>query len=190
MVMQRDKNAPWMDSAVSLIGVKEIPGPATAPAITKMLKKLRAWWQDDETPWCGTTVGYCMADAGFPIVTHWYRARAWEAYGEPLLAPLVPRKNRERGAREVTCIPFGAIIVMDRPPRPQDGHVGFYVGPVRGQSELFWLLGGNQGNQVKVAAFEWDRVVSIRWPRGHPLAGGAAFTSSTDHKPNTGSSLA
>jgi hypothetical protein len=35
-------------------------------------------------------------------------------------------------------------------------------------SNLFWMLGGNQDNQVCVRAYPWSRVVATRWPKDYP----------------------
>ena len=43
---------------------------------------------------------------------------------------------------------------------PKNGHVAFYVGD--GNSNI-QLLGGNQGDQVKVTTFPKSMVLSYRW---------------------------
>lgn len=53
----------WLQFARSQIGVREIPGAPTAPAIAAWLNRLRAWWTDDETPWCGVFVAACQQRA-------------------------------------------------------------------------------------------------------------------------------
>jgi uncharacterized protein (TIGR02594 family) len=152
---------PWMDIARAYIGLKEFPGSPTAPAIRHMLAKLRAWWQDDETAWCGTFAGYCLQDAGLAIPKAWYRARAYGTYG------------RDVTATHGRPLPYGAIVVLSRGKNPAQGHVGFFVAPCRGDkgtlgSNLFWMLGGNQDNQVCVRAYPWSRVVATRWPKDYP----------------------
>lgn len=42
----------WIAEARKHIGQKEIPGPSHNPHILSWLKRLRAWWKEDETPWC------------------------------------------------------------------------------------------------------------------------------------------
>ncbi len=41
----------WLTRARAFLGLKEVPGKATAPLISKWLVMLKAWWADDETPW-------------------------------------------------------------------------------------------------------------------------------------------
>jgi uncharacterized protein (TIGR02594 family) len=140
--------------AQDLLGQAEIPGPKTAGFIAGMLKGLHAWWGDDETPWCGVFVAHCLKAAGLPIAKQWWRARGWEGFGTPY-AP-------DRFARE---IPYGALVVLDRPPGKSHGHVGFYTKPtlLRDGPGLV-LLGGNQDNQVSYASYPRRRVVYWCWP--------------------------
>ena len=136
----------WMVEARKHIGLAEIPGPKTHPTITAWLKKLQAWWADDETPWCGVFVAACIDAARLPLPKFWMRAKAWAEWGERLAAP-VP----------------GCVVVFER---HGGGHVGFVVG--RTSSNLLMVLGGNQGNRVSVAPFESSRVVGYFWPAGVP----------------------
>ena len=46
----------WLKIARSYEGLKEIPGPRHNQTIIRWLGKLKAWWSDDETPWCGVFV--------------------------------------------------------------------------------------------------------------------------------------
>lgn len=75
-------------------------------------------------------------------------ARSYEAWGQPL-----------------TFSAPGAVVVLSRP--GGGGHVGFEVG--RDAVGNVLLLGGNQGNQVGIAAFNPSRVVARRWPLAVPL---------------------
>jgi len=132
----------WVGIARRHLGVTEIPGKATHPAIRRWLLDLRAWWADDETPWCGTFVAAVLREAGHALPQHWYRARAWATWGTALAGPAL-----------------GAVVVYER---KGGGHVGFVVGTdERGR---IVTLGGNQGNSISVAPFERDRVLAFRWP--------------------------
>lgn len=137
----------WMVEARRHVGVAEVPGPKTHPAITAWLRKLAAWWADDETPWCGVFVAACIDAAGLPLPKFWMRAKAWADWGTRLAAP-VP----------------GCVVVFER---QGGGHVGFVVG--RTSSNLLLVLGGNQGNRVSIAPFESTRVVGYFWPASVPL---------------------
>lgn len=45
---------PWILEAKKHIGLKEIPGPKHNATILSWLTQLKAWWKEDETPWCFT----------------------------------------------------------------------------------------------------------------------------------------
>lgn len=140
----------WLQIAQRFDGLREIVGPRHNPTIIRWLEKLRAWWRDDETPWCGVFCAAVMQEAGLPYPKLYMRAKAWSDYGS-LLRPdrLAP----------------GAILVFDR---KGGGHVGFYVGEDAGH---YFVLGGNQGNAVNVMKLGKSRLVASRWPKGEPVLG-------------------
>lgn len=133
---------PWLANAEKHVGLAEIPGKDTAPTIRRWLLALKAWWQDDETPWCGVYVAEAMREAGMPLPQHWYRAKGWLDWGYKLDAPV-----------------FGCVVIFER---EGGGHVGFAVG--RNADGRLLVLGGNQGNRVSVAPFDQSRVIGYRWP--------------------------
>lgn len=132
----------WLDIARRYVGLAEIPGKAHNPTISRWLRDLRAWWSDDETPWCGTFVAAVFREAGYSLPQHWYRAKAWLDWGVKLDQPA-----------------FGCVVVFER---SGGGHVGYVVG--RDQLGRLLVLGGNQGNKVSVAPFQTDRLAGYRWP--------------------------
>ena len=132
----------WIAEAESLKGLREIKGAATEPRIAGWLKKLRAWWGDDETPWCGTFAAHCVTVAGIKPPSAWYRAKAWATWGKRLSVP---------------C--YGCVVVFDR---AGGGHVAFVVG--RDQHGRLMCIGGNQGDAVSVVPFERTRAIAYRWP--------------------------
>ena len=141
----------WLAEARKHIGLKENTSKtAHNPTLLAMLEKMggftgehKAWWQEDETPWCGLFVGFCLGTAGRFVVKEWYRARAWEA---PQLTKL------DRPA-------YGALVTFTR---SGGGHVGFIVGKdARGN---LMVLGGNQSNAVSIAPFATSRVTGYFWP--------------------------
>lgn len=137
----------WLIEARRHLGVAETPGPRHTPVIQSWLHKLRAWWQDDETPWCGVFVAACMDTVGHILPKNWMRARAWADWGIRLSAPVL-----------------GCIVVFER---QGGGHVGFVVGrTVRGD---LVVLGGNQGNKVSISPFSRDRVLAYVWPPSVPM---------------------
>ena len=144
-------NPRWLTVAYRYVGVREVSGPKHNPTIIRWLEKLRAWWRNDETPWCGVFVAHCMSEADLPYPKLYMRARAWDDYGALL--------RRDRLAP-------GAILVFDR---KGGGHVGFYVGEDAG---FYYVLGGNQSNALNVMKLGKSRLVASRWPRGEPVIGG------------------
>lgn len=144
----------WLKTAEALQGTREVPGPQHNKTIIGWLEKLRAWWRDDETPWCGVFVAHCMDEVGLPYPKFYMRAKAWSDYGSLL--------RRDRLAP-------GAILVFDR---AGGGHVGFYVGEDAGH---YFVLGGNQGNAVNVMKLGKTRLIASRWPKGEPVIGGPKY---------------
>lgn len=143
----------WLDSAYRYLGVKEIPGAPTQPIIAGWLKKLRAWWADDETPWCGTFAAAVMQENGILPPREWYRAKAWLSWGRAMVLPTA-----------------GCVVVFDR---AGGGHVAICVG--KSADGRLVCIGGNQGNAVTIAPFDRARVLGYRWPDGEPLPPVAAL---------------
>ena len=66
---------PWMAEARRHVGLKEIVGAKHNPIIQSWLKEMgnfpnaaKAWYADDETPWCGLFVGYCLGKSGRGVI--------------------------------------------------------------------------------------------------------------------------
>lgn len=135
----------WVREAQKHIGLKEIVGKADNLTIKSWLSNLRAWWSDDETPWCGVFAAHCMKIAGHPIPKHWYRAKDWLNWGHSIHTPV-----------------YGCIAVFTR---TGGGHVGFVVG--KDSLGRIMVLGGNQGNAVSIAPFDPNRVAGYRLPVGY-----------------------
>ena len=140
---------PWIAEARKHIGLKEIPGPKTNGIIAGWLAKLKAWWSDDATPWCGTFAAHCVTEAELKPPKEWYRATAW------LTLPVsLPRPA------------YGCVVVFSR---EGGGHVGFVVG--KDQHGNIMVLGGNQGDAVSIKPFPLSRVTGFRWPSAYPSSG-------------------
>lgn len=136
----------WLVIARRDVGLAETPGRSTTPTIRRWLIELGAWWQDDETPWCGVAVAAWMRQASIMVPRHWYRARAWLDWGVPLNLPAL-----------------GCVVIYAR---SGGGHVGLLVG--QDQRGRLLTLGGNQGNRVSIAPFDRERVLGYRWPLESP----------------------
>jgi uncharacterized protein (TIGR02594 family) len=137
----------WVIVGEGLIGVREIPGVASSPVIVGWLIRLKAWWRDDLTPWCGVFVAFCLLETGIRPPAAWYRAKAYLEWGTPLAAPA-----------------YGCIVVFNR---AGGGHVGFVVG--KDEHGRLMVLGGNQGDRVSIAPFDMSRVAGYRLPPGAEL---------------------
>lgn len=139
----------WIVEAWKYLGQKETPGPKTTSFIAKWLAKLKAWWTDDETPWCGVAVAGVLKDCGIDPPFAYYRALAWLQWGMDL------------GRM------YGAIVVLGR---TGGGHVGFVTGMTSSGSHIR-IMGGNQGDRYCEAWFQVSRVLGYRWPKGQPTSG-------------------
>lgn len=149
---------PWLDVARAYEGTKEVKGSAHNPRIVNWLVKLGAWWTDDETPWCGVFAAAVFREVGIQPPQAWFRAKSWLTWGAAISAPVL-----------------GCVVVFSRPG-------GYHVGFVVGQDKLgnLMVLGGNQGDAVKVSAFRRSRVEGYRWPAGYPVAGALPFVAAAD----------
>lgn len=131
----------WIHVGLKYLGVTEIPGPKTSTVILGWLKKLGAWWTDDETPWCGTFVQICFNESGIRnTIKNWYRAKAWLEFG----IRVTPR--------------VGAVGVKSR---DGGGHVFFYVAE---DATHYHILEGNGSNKVQIRRLPKGDVMDWRWP--------------------------
>lgn len=142
----------WMTVARALIGTRETPGAGNSPVIMKMAAGLGAKlmgiaYAGDHVPWCGLFVAHCVNSVGIKPAPIAVRASAWAKWG----AEFTPR--------------VGAVLVFDR---DGGGHVAFYEAE---DENHYQVLGGNQGDAVKLMWIEKDRLVkgACRWPLGVPV---------------------
>lgn len=145
----------WLARARRYLGVAEIKGPQHNRDIIELLdradgkddgKPLQGI-RDDETPWCATFVSAVLEIEGVTSTRSAW-ARSYSKWGVPLGGPAV-----------------GAIAVLER--GKTSGHVAFVAG--RDAKDNLMLVGGNQGDMVKISAFNPQRVIAYRWPAGEPL---------------------
>ena len=145
----------WVNVARSLIGTKELPGPASNAKIMGWgnalgAKVLGIPYTADSIPWCGLFAAWCVHSAGLTPPKIAIRAAEWGKFGSPLSLTGTP--------------PLGAIAVFIR---KGGGHVGFVVG-VHANGDLD-ILGGNQGDEVYVRRFARARLTHLRWPPNTPM---------------------
>lgn len=142
----------WLTVARALIGTREVPGAGNSPVIMKMAaglgaKLLGIAYGGDHVPWCGLFAAHCVNSVGLKPPPIAARASAWATWG----AAISPR--------------VGAVLVFQR---EGGGHVGFYEAE---DATHFQVLGGNQGDAVKLMWIEKSRLVKggCRWPVGWPV---------------------
>lgn len=141
-----NKEAGWLGFARGFIGQKEIAGLKSNPWIMQLWDQAAWLWKtkqdDSQLPWCGAFVAHCLRLDGITPPKNWFRASAFADYGQRLSQPIL-----------------GCIGVMTR---EGGGHVGFVVGQDSAGNIL--MIGGNQGDAVKISAFKASRFTSFVWP--------------------------
>lgn len=142
---------PWLKTAYSYVGTKEVQGAKSNPKIIQWAKRMGGWiasfYKNDDIPWCGLFVAECFNVHGYQVSQQSLSALAWADWGQK--SPIAP----------------GAVLVFKR---QGGGHVGFYVGE---DSTAFHVLGGNQSDSVSVTRIAKNRLVAVRWPKeSHPPA--------------------
>lgn len=75
--MAQQKELPWIAEARKYIGLTEIPGKNHNPTILNWLHGLKAWWKNDETPWCGVFAAHCLRAGNRDIPKDWMRAKEY-----------------------------------------------------------------------------------------------------------------
>ncbi|MCD4724283.1 MAG: TIGR02594 family protein [Bacteroidales bacterium] len=132
--------------AVAQLGQKEITGPADNPNIVNYAKEAGFdWVDDDETPWCSIFVNWVAKKAGLNGSGK-ANARSWLQVGANVNSAPEP----------------GDVVIFWRGSKDSwQGHVGFFLGYSK-KSDRVYCLGGNQGNQVSVTAYNIDKVLGFR----------------------------
>ena len=130
-------------------GVKEKTGALDNLIILSWAQHLNVLkiFTSDEIPWCGLFLGYCMHMVGRDPPEKFYRANQWTNWGAMC-----------GGGPSL-----GDVLVFVR---DGGGHVGLYVGEgkVKGVN-VYWVLGGNQGDAVSIVPIERSRLSSCRRPK-------------------------
>lgn len=151
----RGVQVPWMDVARAEMGQSERSGGRVAnPRIVTYHASTRRRASSDEVPWCSSFVNWVFAQVGIRG-TGGAAAQSWQEWGE-------------------RCEPcYGAVMLLYNAGAAGSRlsatghHVAFWV---KDDAQALVLLGGNQGDQVRVSAFarsDWA-VLGCRWPVGVP----------------------
>jgi uncharacterized protein (TIGR02594 family) len=145
---------PWFLTAKGAIGTDErLPNGRANPEVKKMFAAVDGFDPAKvdcrNVPWCAVFVNWCLAQCGVSG-TRSAMARSF---------------TRSRAFKELPEPRIGCIVVFFRGQYDdgETGHVGFYAGDA---GRYVNVLGGNQGDTVKVAKFPKGRVLGYYWPRG------------------------
>ena len=139
--LKDEKSPKILVEAVKLIGTKEIAGSKHNPVILEWAKDLglAKVYTNDEIPWCGLFIAHVVKMAGKDVVKNPLYALNWATWGNPIDSP-----------------ELGDILTFKR---NGGGHVGIYVGE---DDICYHVLGGNQGDMVKVSRIEKTRLYRAR----------------------------
>jgi uncharacterized protein (TIGR02594 family) len=139
-----------LDCARQYLGMREVPGHQSNPAILAMLKMNADWCDDDATPWCSAFANFVAHSMGLQR-TKSLRARSWLFTGKPV---------------EADKVNGNCVVILSRgrwAPGPEvlkaPGHVGF-VADISPQKVL--VLGGNQSDRVSERWYPLHRVLGFR----------------------------
>jgi len=137
----------WLPIALGEIGNCEIPGRKDNARILEYGRSTTYDFKNDEIPWCAAFTCFCLEKAGWPS-TRSARARSFETWG----IPIEPYQG---------CI----VVLWRKSLESGSGHVGFYMGVDPMDETRIMLLGGNQGNCVKISSYSKDQILGYRWPK-------------------------
>lgn len=143
-----DLGAPWIATAELERGQKEVAGASANARIMEYHKAAKYWAKDDsgkKDAWCGSFVAWVMSQHGYVPPPNAYRAKEWSNFGVGLKSPV-----------------YGAICVKSR---SGGGHVAFAVGQSR-DGKHYFMLGGNQSNEVNISRYSADVWDAFTFPSG------------------------
>ncbi|MFA0964567.1 TIGR02594 family protein [Roseivirga sp. BDSF3-8] len=134
----------WLKIAFGELDTAELSDPGENYRITQYLKSCEESLafineNSDETAWCSAFMNWCVEMAGY-AGTNSAWALNWRHWGQEAEA--------RRGA-----IAVFKRFVFKNDQRYTFGHVGFYLGRDPDKDERVLILGGNQGNRVKVSSY-------------------------------------
>lgn len=126
-------------------GVTEIVGEKHTPRILEYFAYTgHKWVKDDETAWCSAFANFCAKMAGLAYSGK-LDARSWLKVGEAV----------EVGRQ----LPGDIVVFWRGSPDGWKGHVAIYQYE---DNDYYYVLGGNQGNMVKVSGYAKKRLLGFR----------------------------
>lgn len=133
--------------AAKELGTHEVVGEGTNGRIILYNTHTDLKSTDDSVPWCSSFANFVVDAAGL-TGTHSAAARSWLDWGKAIEQPVL-----------------GCIVIFRRGNDPASGHVAFCDHPDISNG-IIRVLGGNQGDHVKVSRFPAKDVLGYRWPEG------------------------
>lgn len=150
-----ERNAPWMKTAKTEIGVAEVKGKYNSnPRILEYFKASKFWGKDDsgaKNAWCGSFAAWVMQQNNITPVKAAYRAKEWKKFGTKIKNPV-----------------YGAIGIKSR---KGGGHVAFIVGQNKAGNK-YYMLGGNQKDKVQILEYPKDVWETFVFPKNHDANNG------------------
>lgn len=139
---------------IKILGTTEAPGAANNPTIMQWADEVgvdRIGWRytEDSIPWCGLAMAVVALRAGKVVPGGPLRALNWQTFGRALTPIEEPS--------------LGDALVMNR---EGGGHVCTYLAEGRNRQgqRIYWGVGGNQRDSVRIDPFLASRVVAVRRP--------------------------
>lgn len=143
-----------LKEAIKHFGTLEHVGKGSNSDIIRWASEVgvKAWYPDDDVPWCGLFKGVCAKRTGWlPNMKYdLLSALSWLTWGTA-----VPKGQEMLGDTLI----FGRV---------GGGHVTYYIGESK---DSFLCLGGNQSNAVTAAWIEKKRLMGCRrakWKTSQP----------------------
>lgn len=131
----------WLRFSFDELGQKEVVGGEN-PRIIEYHRATKLGAKEDEVPWCSAFVSWALERSGY-LSTRSALAKSYLQWGHTMDNP-----------------ELGCIIVLQR--GETGGHVGFYIGE---DEHGVFILGGNQGDKVSIAAYNKKNILGYRWPK-------------------------
>lgn len=135
----------WLALARAEIGVKEFAGEADNPKIMGYFRDAGFAGIDSETTsWCAGFANACLERSGVPGSKS-LAARSFLQWGKKVTSPK----------------PGDIVVFWRNSPSSWQGHVGFFLSQ---SATHISVLGGNQGDAVKIANYPKNQLLGFREP--------------------------